>query len=125
MRGHISTRCWHRFLKKHVKRGKIGTTDEKIECNRPIEEREGRSARSTDGQKGSTLTVGQWVRAIGRWQTRGSADRHEEGGIQRNSPDGKYGGEGSVHGWRRVKSPFLEGLRLLKESFYIFSSFCR
>jgi hypothetical protein len=54
---------------------------------------------SADGQKGSALTVGQQVRAIGRWQTRGSADGHEEGGIQRNMPDRKYGGGGSVHDW--------------------------
>jgi hypothetical protein len=52
----------------------------------------------------STLTVGQQVRVIGRWQTRGLADGHEEGGIQRNTPDGKYGGGGSIHSWQRVKS---------------------
>jgi hypothetical protein len=63
--------------------------------------------------------VGQQVRAIGRWQTRGSADGHEEGGIQRNTPDGKYGGGRSVHDWQQVKILFLEGLRLLRESFSI------
>jgi hypothetical protein len=61
--------------------------------------------RFADGQKGSALTVGQQVRAIG-WQTRGSVDGHEEGGIQRNTLDGKYGGGGSVHDWQRVKSRF-------------------
>jgi hypothetical protein len=34
------------------------------------------------------------------------------------------GGGGSVHDWQWVKSQFLEGLRLLRESFSIFSSFC-
>jgi hypothetical protein len=53
--------------------------------------------RSVDGQKGSALAVGQQVRAIGRWQSRGLSDAYEEGGIQRNTPDGKHGGGGSVH----------------------------
>jgi hypothetical protein len=64
------------------------------------EERGGWSTRSTDGQKSSVLTVGQQIRAIGRWQPRGSTDRHEEGGIQRNTPHGKYGEGGSVHDWQ-------------------------
>jgi hypothetical protein len=55
--------------------------------NRPIEGRTEQSTRSADGQKGPALTVGLQVRAIGRWQTRGSADGHEEGGNQRNTPD--------------------------------------
>jgi hypothetical protein len=63
--------------------------------------------------------VGQQVRAIGRWQAKGLADGHEEGGIQGNTPDRKYGGDGLVHDWQRVKSQFLEGLRLLRESFSI------
>jgi hypothetical protein len=37
------------------------------------------------------------IRRISRWQTRGSADGHEEGVIQRNMPDGKYGGGGSIY----------------------------
>jgi hypothetical protein len=52
----------------------------------------------------STLMVGQQVRVIGRWQTRESTDGHEEGGIQRNTPNGNYGGGGTIHGWQRVKS---------------------
>jgi hypothetical protein len=52
-----------------------------------------------------------------------TADGHEEGGIRRNTPYRKYDGGGSVHDWKRVKSQFLEGLRLLRESFSIFSSF--
>jgi hypothetical protein len=81
-----------------------GTADEKTECNRPIEEREGRSTRIADGQRDSTLKVGQQVRAIGRWLTRGSADGHDKGGIQRNTLDGKHDGGGSVYDWQRVKS---------------------
>jgi hypothetical protein len=69
----------------------------KTECNQPIEGRIEQSTRSADGQERSALTVGQQVRVISRWQIRGSADRHEEGGIQRNTLDGKYGGGGSVH----------------------------
>jgi hypothetical protein len=53
--------------------------------------------RSADSQKDLALTVGQQVRAIGRWQTRGSTDGHGEGGIQRNAPDGRYSGGGSIH----------------------------
>jgi hypothetical protein len=41
----------------------------KTECNRPIEEREGRSTRFTDGQENSALIVDQWVKAISRWST--------------------------------------------------------
>jgi hypothetical protein len=67
------------------------------EYNRPIEGRTERSTRSADGQKSSALTVGQQVRAIGRCKTRGSDDRHEEGGIQRNAPDGEYGRGGLIH----------------------------
>jgi hypothetical protein len=44
-----------------------------------------------------------------------------EGGIQSDTPEGKHGGGGSIHDWQRVKSQFL-GLRLLRESFSIFSS---
>jgi hypothetical protein len=45
---------------------------------------------------------------------------YEEDGIQRNAPDGKFGGGGSIHDWQRVKSQFLEGLRLLRETFLYF-----
>jgi hypothetical protein len=69
----------------------------KAEYNQPIEGRIEQSTRSADGQKGLALIVGQQVRAIRRWQTTGSADEHEEGGIQRNMPDRKYGGGGSIH----------------------------
>jgi hypothetical protein len=60
--------CWHYFF------GKIGQTRVKrssrwkIEHNWPIEGRTDQSTRSADSQKGSTLTVGQQVRVIGRWQ---------------------------------------------------------
>jgi hypothetical protein len=95
----------------------------KTECNRPIEERTEQSTRSGDGQKSSTLTMGQRVRVISRWQTRGSADGYEGGGIQRNTLDGKHRGGGSIYDCRWVEKSVLEGLRLLRESFSIFSSF--
>jgi hypothetical protein len=47
------------------------------------------------------------------FKTKGLDNGHEGGGIQINTPDGKYSGGGSVHGWQRVKSQYLEGLRLL------------
>jgi hypothetical protein len=56
---------------------------------------------------------------IGWWQARGSADGHEEDDIQGHTLDRKYGGGRSAHDWRRVKSQFLEGLRLRRESFTI------
>jgi hypothetical protein len=48
----------------------------------------------------------------------------KEAVFKKNALDGKYGEGGSVHDWQRVKSQFLEGFRLLRESFSIFSSFC-
>jgi hypothetical protein len=38
--------------------------------------------------------VGQWVKAIGRWSTKGSTDGEEESGNQGDMPEGKYGGGG-------------------------------
>jgi hypothetical protein len=93
------------FWKKQVKRDKVKQPME-TEYNQLIEGRTEQSTRLTNGQKGSALTEGQQVRAIGRWQTKGSAHMHEEDGIQRSTPDGKYGGGGSVHDWQRVKSQF-------------------
>jgi hypothetical protein len=45
------------------------------------------------------------VKTIGRWSTRKSADEEKEKAVikelrQRNTPDGKYGGGGSVHDWQ-------------------------
>jgi hypothetical protein len=66
------------FLEKRVKEKQpMG-----IECNQPIEEREGWSIELADGQGGSSLLVGpagQTDRPMGdqridRWSTRGSAD---------------------------------------------------
>jgi hypothetical protein len=37
--------------------------------------------RFADSQRNSTLSIGQQVRAIGRWSTGGSADGEEEGGV--------------------------------------------
>jgi hypothetical protein len=91
--------CWHRFLDNKSKEIKWSSRW-KVEYNRPIEGRIEWSTRSTDGQKHSILTVGQQVRVICRWQTRGSIDGHEEGSIRRNTQDGKYGGGGSVHYWQ-------------------------
>jgi hypothetical protein len=67
--------------------------------------------------------VGQQVGAIGRWQTRGSDDGHEEGGIQRNTLDAKYSGGVSIRDWRRVKSQFLESLLTPARVLFIFISF--
>jgi hypothetical protein len=116
--------CWHHFLEKNRTKGIRRSSRWKAEYNRPIEERKWWSTGLADGQGGSTLAVGQRVRAIGRRLTRRSVDGREEGGIQRDTPKGKHGGGGSIHDWQRVKSWFLEGLRLLRESFSIFSSFC-
>jgi hypothetical protein len=117
--GHVLTP----FFGKNRSKGMRGSSQWKAEYNQPIEGRTKRSTRSANGKKSSTLTVGQQVGVIGLWQTRGSVDGHEEGGIQRNMPDGKYGGGGSIRDWQQVKSQFLECLRLLRESFSIFSSF--
>jgi hypothetical protein len=53
---------------------------------------------------------------IGRW-------RREKVVIKVRQKESNGGG-GSVHDWQWVKNQFLEGLRLLQESFSIFSSFC-
>jgi hypothetical protein len=76
----------------------------KIECNRPIEGREGWSTRFTDGQRDWTLTMGQLIKAIDRWSTRRSADGEEEGGNQKDTPEGKHDGGRSIYDWRRVRS---------------------
>jgi hypothetical protein len=115
--------CWHRCLENRSK-GIRGSSRWKAEYNRSIEERKRWSTGLADGQGGSTLTVGQQVIAIGRWLTRRSTDGSEEGSIQRDTPKGKHNGGGSIHDWQWVKSRFFEGLRLLRESFSIFSSFC-
>jgi hypothetical protein len=69
------------------------------------------------------------VKTIGRWSTKKSPDEEKEKAAikeihQRNTPDGKYGGGGSVHDWQQVMSQFLEGLKLLRVSFSIVSSSC-
>ena len=46
----------------------------KTKYNRPIEGRERRSTRIADGQRDSTLTVGQLVKAIRRWSDSRSVD---------------------------------------------------
>jgi hypothetical protein len=45
-----------------------------------------------------------------------------KGGNQKSTPKGRHGGGGSIHDWQWVKSQFLEGLRLLRESFSIDAS---
>jgi hypothetical protein len=74
-----------------------------IECNHPIEKKEGSSTEPTDGQGGSSLLVDQLDKLIGQWSTRGSVDGEEDGGNQGDTPEGKHGGGGSVHDWQRVK----------------------
>jgi hypothetical protein len=55
-------------------------------------------------------------REIDRW-------RKEKAVIKEVREKESNGGGGSVHDWQRVKSQFLQGLRLMRESFSIFSSF--
>jgi hypothetical protein len=88
-----------------------------------LKKEKGWSAGSADGQKNSTLTVGQRVKTIGRWSTRGSADEEEEGSNQENTLEGKHGGGGSIYDWRRVKESVLGCFWLMRESFSIFSIF--
>jgi hypothetical protein len=71
----------------------------RTECNRLIEEREGWSTELADGHEGSSLLVDQWVKPIGRWLTRGSANGKKEDSNQEDAPEGKHGGGGSVHDW--------------------------
>jgi hypothetical protein len=59
--------CWHHFFWKNRSKGIRRSNWWKMECNRPIEEREGRPTRFTDGQRNSILIVGQRVKAIDRW----------------------------------------------------------
>jgi hypothetical protein len=51
-----------------------------------------------------------WLERSADSQSEESTDEEEKGGIQRLTPDGKHGGDGSIHDWQRVKSQFLEGL---------------
>jgi hypothetical protein len=51
--------------------------------------------------------VGQWVKAIGRWLTKGSTDGEEEVENQGDTPEGKHGGGGSIYDWRWFKESVL------------------
>jgi hypothetical protein len=67
-----------------------------------LKKEKGSQQEFADDQRNSTLTVGQRVKAIGRWLIRGSADGEEEGGNQEDTPEGKHGGGGSIYDWQRV-----------------------
>jgi hypothetical protein len=47
-----------------------------------LKEKQSKSTRSADGHKGLALTMGQQVRTIGRWKSRGLVDWHGEGCVQ-------------------------------------------
>jgi hypothetical protein len=61
--------------------------------------------------------VGQLVEVVDRWSARRLADKERNGGNQRDTPEGKHGGGGSIHdngsrvSFRRsldfCESPFL------------------
>jgi hypothetical protein len=89
-----------------------------------LKERDGWSTRLANGERDSTLIVGQLVKVIGRWSAWRSADEERKGGNPRDTPKGKHGGGGSVYNWRCVKELVLGRFRLLRESFSIFSIFC-
>jgi hypothetical protein len=54
------------FFWKNGSKGIRRSSRWKAGCDRPIEERKRWSTGLADGQGSSTLTVGQWVRAIDR-----------------------------------------------------------
>jgi hypothetical protein len=78
----FGTSCWHRFLEKHVKRDKEGQSMRKP-CNRPIEEKEGWSARPTDGQRCPTSSIN------GPGSSRSADGQPENQPIQGDTPKGK------------------------------------
>jgi hypothetical protein len=90
----------------------------KTECDRPIGESE-MTIGPADGQRNSTLTVGQWVKAIGRLSTKGSVNKKKEGANQGVTLEGKHSGGGSIHDWQRVKCQFL-GILTPRESIFYF-----
>jgi hypothetical protein len=95
----------------------------KIECDRSIKGREGRSTRFADGQRDSTLTVGQLIKAISWWSARRSADEERKGGNQRDTPEGKHGGGGSIHDCQRVKESVFRRSFDSRESPFMFLVF--
>jgi hypothetical protein len=109
------------FWKKNT--GQRRSSRWKTECNRLIEEREGRSTRFADSQRNSTLTVGQQVKAIVRWSTRGSVNWEEEDGNQGDTLEGKHGGGGSIYDWRWVNESVLGSFLTTTRVSFIFSSF--
>jgi hypothetical protein len=111
--GIVDTIFFEKTCQKRIRRSNRWRT----QCNRPTEEREGRSTRFADGQRDSTLTVGQQVKAIGPCKPKGSDDGEEEGGNQRDTSEGKHGGGGSIYDWRRVKESVVGSFWLLRESF--------
>jgi hypothetical protein len=73
-------------------------------------------------KRSSTLSNGLASQSIGRWSTKGSNDEEKEGGNQGVTPEGKFGGGGSVYDWQRVKKSVL-GNFYSRESSFLFLVF--
>jgi hypothetical protein len=71
--------CLHYFLEKNWSKE---VTNEKQSVIGRLKEKQSKSTRSADGHKGLALTMGQQVRTIGRWKSRGLVDWHGEGCVQ-------------------------------------------
>jgi hypothetical protein len=74
--------------------GKTGQKDKKEQPmreqgNRSIEERGGWSTELTDGLRNATLSIGWWVKLIGRWSTGRTTDgKRRRRESRKNTPKG-------------------------------------
>jgi hypothetical protein len=73
----------------------------KKQCNRPIEEKEGWSARVADGQRVPISSINGPVGPTDRPMANQKVGRFKE--IRQKE---KHGEGGSIHDWQRVKSQF-------------------